>query len=923
MLYAGNEITDPMKLGLVTKGLASVLLKLMSSFYSSVHFSFGDEKEKSHIVIPAVQFFDDIIVTNPDDEDEMASLPKLGDMVAESKESKARRKSGVLDNNDKSNFFDTAGIYTLSFHSMYFDLPTWHIRSVPALSDLDLRTFWNDSGLRMVMYEIDNTASASTNNSAGRGGRNNKHYFQSNLYYFVLQTEFLGSHATSNDATSNDDDDDDDGGSEERETEADNNDEDDILPWGHEKSSLRRGVSLANVAMYNNGRKTGILSIEQDERSKETERSGFSQEEEDGDDDDEDDDGSDERYDYDAETVFFDAEHTMESVDEFGFSLYEYDDDHSIVTTESTFSSPIAAMRSTLSNNISAYVDVLCPAWIDIFTSKGRYTTVYAFNSLKGDETWFRTPSQFMTYFNTARAARSILRTLSCSPRLSSSEKKRRIIGRTYAKALLLTNPPKDVASSIQTFQGTQIFDLGATFLQEPTSTHPTVARSSGSDTIRAYACVARATSEHRWVEEWATITDRRISFYSPTKSKCRFSLSIQNVVVVRTLDDDEKPHFPLYYFLAIETIGRTVYLMFKFETTRNEWFDLLIDLQSKKRLSNVDESSSSQLQADCLLSVDNPSEEFLHKSSDWTLKNRRIINCRKFNFTSGQRRQEDGEIRKKSKLDPLSMVEGALRIIQRYTSSSSSMEDLTETDLCAFLDCVSILKEVDVVNDLKNEQEKMTFFLNLYHCMTIHAYLVVGTPRSAFQWMNYFNMVSYQCSDDVFSLAELEHCVIRSAMNYPSQFVSKVVLPQSKYKFAMNTADYRINFALICGSKSAPNIVPIYNVQFLDEQLDNACSSYLQSTVEVRGKSRSSTIIRLPRVCCWFADDFGSGSNSDIVCAIEKFLGEYARTTLRAAYSESKQRYPSSDLTVKYFNYSFECQNLVLTDDLGSDYDA
>jgi len=45
----------------------------------------------------------------------------------------------------------------MSFNTMYVDLLKWQVVNVPIMKDMDLRTFWGESPLRMVAYEVNAT----------------------------------------------------------------------------------------------------------------------------------------------------------------------------------------------------------------------------------------------------------------------------------------------------------------------------------------------------------------------------------------------------------------------------------------------------------------------------------------------------------------------------------------------------------------------------------------------------------------------------------------------------------------------------------------------------------------------------------------------------------------------------------------------
>ena len=173
----------------------------------------------------------------------------------------------------------------------------------------------------------------------------------------------------------------------------------------------------------------------------------------------------------------------------------------------------------------------------------------------------------------------------------------------------------------------------------------------------------------------------------------------------------------------------------------------------------------------------------------------------------------------------------------------------------------------------------------------------------------------AYQCSDDIFSLAELEHNIIRAEMSYPSQFLSRFLLPKSQYKFALAKSDFRINFALNCGSLSIPSgTVPLYKSQLVHEQLDAAVKTFVNYTVSFTQKSSARDIsVSLPRVCQWFADDFGDGSVSDILKTLEPYLHDDKRQMLKLLWKERKNGYDIGIFNVKYLTYSFECRFLTL----------
>jgi hypothetical protein len=401
----------------------------------------------------------------------------------------------------------------------------------------------------------------------------------------------------------------------------------------------------------------------------------------------------------------------------------------------------------------------------------------------------------------------------------------------------------------------------------------------------------ARAISDRHWVEEWVKITTRAIFFCSPEKRKHHFRVTLQNIVGVERLDPELNPHFPQHYFLAIETSGRSVYLMFGDEKECDSWVDLISGLKQSSQ-EDSDSSSNDSSRSARLLDIGNPAEEYLHKSSLWNCKHRRILNCKRFSF----RCQTGG--------DALQLVETAL--IHALESSKDAFDDYGHRG--AFLDSAAALKQVSV-HGLPDDA-RLTFFLNLYHVMIIHSFLVLGPPDSSLKWISYFNNIAYQVSDDIFSLTELEHCIIRAKMSFPSQFLSRFVIPKSPYQIAMTKSDFRINFALNCGSLSNPPTIFIYRVEQLDRQLDAASKLFLKRVTGIRRSARD-VFIHLPRLCQWYSNDFGS--QEAMITKIAPHLQPEIRQMLGSCWLSQQRRFDLSGITIRYKPFAFECGPLSL----------
>lgn len=122
----------------------------------------------AHIVVPAYRFFERLIVTKPGE-----TPPTMGEPFNEPPESvKARKSSNAVGE------WDTVNTYSMSFYSMYIDLPTWSVVRIPMSNDMPLSTFWGKSALSICFY--DRVAPNSVE----------KHLPKYNNYGFVVRVSF-------------------------------------------------------------------------------------------------------------------------------------------------------------------------------------------------------------------------------------------------------------------------------------------------------------------------------------------------------------------------------------------------------------------------------------------------------------------------------------------------------------------------------------------------------------------------------------------------------------------------------------------------------------------------------------------------------------------------------------------------------------
>lgn len=147
-----------------------------------------------------------------------------------------------------------------------------------------------------------------------------------------------------------------------------------------------------------------------------------------------------------------------------------------------------------------------------------------------------------------------------------------------------------------------------------------------------------------------------------------------------------------------------------------------------------------------------------------------------------------------------------------------------------------------------------------------------------------------YEIGGDVFSLAELNGCVIRGNLSRPiapkSPYVD-VPKKSNAYRFyALDRVDTRFNFVLNTGDSSCPQMIPVLTPDRLQSQLDAAAALFVQSQLNVDVSKR---VITLPKICDVYRHDFGNGDHTVAIMFCVAFLSESDREdVIRMIQNES-----------------------------------
>lgn len=222
----------------------------------------------------------------------------------------------------------------------------------------------------------------------------------------------------------------------------------------------------------------------------------------------------------------------------------------------------------------------------------------------------------------------------------------------------------------------------------------------------------------------------------------------------------------------------------------------------------------------------------------------------------------------------------------------SIRLDNFSTVELLSFYDSVCALRWVDLTSLLRGassvsdanggdncgdydaENERKAFFLNLFHLVMIHASILGLLPKSKTKWSKFFNGVTYNIGGMYFSLAEIEHGVLRAAMSPLRLPIAVLVIPRlgeldadPRALFRLQRPDFRLNFAMNCMTRSCWVAIAVFDREHINQQLDRVVSETIAHSLLY---DRANRVVQLPKVCDWYRDDFnGTGVGHTAAAAI------------------------------------------------------
>ncbi len=184
-----------------------------------------------------------------------------------------------------------------------------------------------------------------------------------------------------------------------------------------------------------------------------------------------------------------------------------------------------------------------------------------------------------------------------------------------------------------------------------------------------------------------------------------------------------------------------------------------------------------------------------------------------------------------------------------------------------AYLQKAGLLRNF-TLSQLKERQQKLAFWINLYNTMVIHGVIDWDIRESVKERNGFFTRLKYEIGGHLFSLNDIEHGILRGNARPPYRLFRPFGPGDPRRAFIVSPVDPRIHFTLVCGSRSCPPI-GFYSSERIEEQLELATASFINSPeVEI---IPSENLVRISQIFRWYRRDFGG-----IQRALIEFLLRY-----------------------------------------------
>ncbi|XLT02427.1 hypothetical protein HN51_051778 [Arachis hypogaea] len=210
----------------------------------------------------------------------------------------------------------------------------------------------------------------------------------------------------------------------------------------------------------------------------------------------------------------------------------------------------------------------------------------------------------------------------------------------------------------------------------------------------------------------------------------------------------------------------------------------------------------------------------------------------------------------------PIAEIASRLRFLCYAIFEAYASEDGRHVDYRSIHGSEEFARYLRIVEELQrvelwdlSREEKLSFFINLYNMMSIHAILVWGHPDGTLEKRKFFADFRYVIGGNTYTLLAIQNGILRGNQRPPYNLMKTFSAKDKRLKVSLPYPEPLIHFALVFGSRSGPAL-RCYSVGDIDQELVDAARSFLKSG----GLSidYSAKVAYASKILKWFSVDFG-----------------------------------------------------------------
>lgn len=156
-------------------------------------------------------------------------------------------------------------------------------------------------------------------------------------------------------------------------------------------------------------------------------------------------------------------------------------------------------------------------------------------------------------------------------------------------------------------------------------------------------------------------------------------------------------------------------------------------------------------------------------------------------------------------------------------------------------------------LNDLKTDNQKKAFWINIYNGLTNYIIVNKKIKRNMVYNLHLLSTFKITIDDYQWSLNHIEHGILRRNSKPLYQFRRPFGKGDPRLKQMLKTRNDRIHFALNCGGTSCP-AVRFYNSEEIDQELEIAKARFLEENISVDHANKTISCSPLFK---WYKRDF------------------------------------------------------------------